>query len=90
MHRLLLIIRVLTCIYVVFIAGVIVCATNDWFDPEFERVKQVASDKLLHFLLVGLLAFLIKRDAVRECSRDIDCVGDIYRCVVPFESFQLR
>lgn len=52
-------IRLVAALYVVLILGVILCATNRWFVGAFQFVQQTAGDKLMHFLLVGMLAFLI-------------------------------
>jgi len=55
----LLALRLITLVYIVFLVAVVVSANNDWYAYAFAQVKQITGDKLLHFLLVGLLAFLI-------------------------------
>lgn len=51
--------QLITLAYIVFLIAVVVCATNDWYAYAFAQVEHIAGDKLLHFLLVGLLAFLV-------------------------------
>lgn len=51
--------RIITLAYIVFLIAVVVSATNHWYDDAFAMVKEFPGDKALHFLLVGLLAFLV-------------------------------
>ncbi len=53
------IIRIITCVYLLFIGFVIFCATNNYFVPQFNWVQRRVGDKSMHFVLVGLLAFLV-------------------------------
>lgn len=51
--------RLITLAYIVFLVAVVVSATNNWYPSAFAQAKNIASDKLLHFLLVGILTFLV-------------------------------
>jgi len=51
--------RLITLAYFLFLVVVVVSATNHWFDDAFDVVRKFPGDKALHFLLVGLLAFLL-------------------------------
>jgi len=59
MDRILLLVRLVTGANFTFVSIIIVCAINNWYETVFEMVRQTAGDKLMHFLLVGVLAFLI-------------------------------
>ena len=59
MDRVILHVRLITGAYFTFVVCVIVCAINNWYGPVFEQVRQTAGDKLMHFLMVGMLTFLI-------------------------------
>ena len=52
-------IRLLTVIYSLAIAFVVWCASASWYKPAFAWVKTYASDKWLHFVLVGTMALLL-------------------------------
>ena len=54
-----LLIRVVTVIYALAIAGIVWCASAGWYRPTFAWVQTYASDKWLHFVLVGLLTLLL-------------------------------
>ena len=54
-----LLIRVVTAIYVLAIAGIVWCASAGWYRPTFAWVQTYATDKWLHFVLVGLMAMLL-------------------------------
>ena len=59
MDRVILHVRLITGAYFTFVVFVIICAINNWYGPVFEQVRQTAGDKLMHFLMVGMLTFLI-------------------------------
>ena len=59
MKRTLILIRLVTAAYVTFLTCVIVFVTNRWFGAVFDWVRETAGDKLMHFLLIGSLAFLV-------------------------------
>ena len=52
-------IRLLTIIYSSAIAFIAWCASAGWYRPTFAWVQTYASDKWLHFVLVGTLALLL-------------------------------
>lgn len=52
-------IRAATILYALFITGIVICASNGWFSATFAWVKSYASDKALHFTLVGTMALLL-------------------------------
>ena len=54
-----LLIRVVTAIYVLAIAGIVFCASAGWYRPTFAWVQTYVSDKWLHFTLIGLMAMLL-------------------------------
>jgi len=54
-----LLIRVTTVIYALAIAGIVWCASAGWYRPAFAWVQTYASDKWLHFVLVGLMTLLL-------------------------------
>ena len=54
-----LLIRVVTVIYALAIAGIVWCASAGWYRPTFAWVQTYASDKWLHFVLVGVMALLL-------------------------------
>ena len=54
-----LLIRVLTVLYALAIAGIVWCASAGWYRATFAWVQSYASDKWLHFMLVGLMALLL-------------------------------
>ena len=55
----LLALRLITLAYFVFLIAVVVSATNHWYGHAFAMVKEFPGDKAMHFVLVGLLAFLV-------------------------------
>lgn len=52
-------IRTFTVLYALFITAIVICASNGWFPSTFALVQAYASDKMLHFALVGTMAFLL-------------------------------
>lgn len=54
-----LLIRVVTVIYVLAVAGIVWCASAGWYRPTFAWVQTYANDKWLHFVLVGLMTLLL-------------------------------
>ncbi|MDB2686022.1 VanZ family protein [Mariniblastus sp.] len=54
-----LLIRVVTVIYALAIAGIVWCASAGWYRPTFGLVQSYVSDKWLHFMLVGVLTLLL-------------------------------
>ena len=52
-------IRLLTVIYASAIAFIVWCASAGWYQPTFAWVQTYASDKWLHFVLVGTMALLL-------------------------------
>ena len=52
-------IRLVTGLYIGFLFFVVLSANMGWFGEAFAAVQLNASDKLLHFFLVGGLAFLL-------------------------------
>ena len=52
-------IRTLTLVYASAIAFFVWCASNGWYRSAFAWVQTYASDKLLHFVLVGILTLLV-------------------------------
>lgn len=52
-------IRLITVLYAAALTGVVVAAGNGWFPDAFSWVQANASDKLLHFILVGTMALLL-------------------------------
>ena len=54
-----LLIRVVTVVYALAIAGIVWCASAGWYRPTFHWVLDIVSDKLLHFALTGLLTLLL-------------------------------
>lgn len=53
------VIRVVTVIYALAIAGIVCCASCGWYRSAFTWVQTYASDKWLHFVLVGTMALLL-------------------------------
>ena len=54
-----LLIRVVTVVYALAIAGIVWCASAGWYRPTYAWVQTYVSDKWLHFVLVGLLTMLL-------------------------------
>lgn len=52
-------VRLLTAIYAMAIAFIVWCASAGWYRPIFAWVQTYASDKWLHFVLVGTMAMLL-------------------------------
>lgn len=52
-------IRLITVLYAVALTGVVVGAGSGWFPDAFAWVQANASDKVLHFVLVGTMALLL-------------------------------
>ena len=52
-------IRLLTVLYASAIAFIVWCASAGWYRPTFAWVQTYASDKWLHFVLVGTMALLL-------------------------------
>ena len=52
-------IRLLTVLYASAIAFIVWCASAGWYRPTFAWVQAYASDKWLHFVLVGTMALLL-------------------------------
>jgi len=52
-------IRLLTAAYALSLAFIVWCASAGWFRPTFTWVQAYASDKWLHFVLVGTMALLL-------------------------------
>ena len=54
-----LLIRATTVIYAMAVAGIVWCASAGWYRPTYAWIQTYASDKWLHFVLVGLLTLLL-------------------------------
>ena len=52
-------IRIVAGGYGLLISAVVVSASCGWFPSAFNWVRSLVSDKVLHFLLVGLMALLL-------------------------------
>lgn len=52
-------IRLFTLVYLLVIAGVVVSAGSGWFPQIFAWVQKGATDKWMHFLLIGVLTLLV-------------------------------
>ena len=52
-------VRIATTVYALLITGVVVSAGNGWYREIFAWVHKGATDKWMHFLLVGCLSLLI-------------------------------
>ncbi len=63
--------RIVTATYMVAVGFVIVSATMNWFPDAFGYVKERVSDKVLHFVLVGMLAFFLNLSLRNRCWRAI-------------------